>query len=489
MVVALLAAVTAAVPQAQAQEDAARRRLESGRAFLASQNYGEALKDFQTVVQTYPTSSVADDALLEIARYELDVARDPGAADTSVETLLKQFPDSDAAPMALVLKGRIALAGGQGPDQINAALASFERVPRLYDGSDAIPAALFYAGDAARLGGRRDEALARFAELTSRYPRSSWNARGLLASARSLVASGQPLPAMERLQRLRTLFPATSDAVTALEWNTILYRLYVRPPDQPPFTFNVSIGGPTGRFRDVADIGLDAQNHLIVAAKAGITILGSGNEVLRSVNVADPRSIVVGTSGRPVTIHDDGGLRDEGKPATMLATTTSDGKVKPLKLAAGVTTSAGDVLVADRDLKTLLRFSADGRPKGEFARQIPAKRLAISDLDEVAALDTDAKSIVVLGADGKVRVRIAERGAGYELRQPVDVKFDRLGHLYVLDRAAVQVFSGQDGRPIASLSVAEKSPGAFGNPQALALDSAGRMYVFDTRTNTVQVYQ
>ena len=47
---------------AQTQEDSARRRLESGRAFLKSQNYGEALKDFQVVVKPM-NHSVADDAL------------------------------------------------------------------------------------------------------------------------------------------------------------------------------------------------------------------------------------------------------------------------------------------------------------------------------------------------------------------------------------------------------------------------------------------
>ena len=49
-VIAALAAVAGL--HAQGQEDSARRRLESGRAFLQSQNYGEALKDFQVILQT-----------------------------------------------------------------------------------------------------------------------------------------------------------------------------------------------------------------------------------------------------------------------------------------------------------------------------------------------------------------------------------------------------------------------------------------------------
>ena len=84
--------------------------------------------------------------------------------------------------------------------------------------------------------------------------------------------------------------------------------------------------------------------------------------------------------------------------------------------------------------------TADGKPKGEFARQVAARRLAIGELDEVAALDTDSRTITLLSRDGKIVTKIPDRGTGYQFRQPVDVKFDRLGHLYVLDRSAVFVF-------------------------------------------------
>ena len=57
-------------------EDVARRQLESGRSFARQGNYTEALKDFRAVADTHAATSVADDALLEIARYYLDVAGD-----------------------------------------------------------------------------------------------------------------------------------------------------------------------------------------------------------------------------------------------------------------------------------------------------------------------------------------------------------------------------------------------------------------------------
>jgi tetratricopeptide (TPR) repeat protein len=115
--VVVLAAVTTS---AQTPEELARRRLESGRAFLTARNYVEALKDFEAVLQSYPTTAAADDALLEIATYQLQVARDLDAADTRIKQLLKVYPTSSSAAMALVLEGRVALARGRTPEIVNA---------------------------------------------------------------------------------------------------------------------------------------------------------------------------------------------------------------------------------------------------------------------------------------------------------------------------------------------------------------------------------
>src|SRR5918995_1890611 len=128
--ICLLAAVAAGIAvmpvRAQSSEDIARRTLESGRAFLRAQNYGEAVKDFEAVLQRYPTSSVADDALLELAIYQLEVQRDPAAAQARAKELQAKYPTSDSAAMGLVLEGRVALATGRTPQRISEAMASFD---------------------------------------------------------------------------------------------------------------------------------------------------------------------------------------------------------------------------------------------------------------------------------------------------------------------------------------------------------------------------
>src|SRR5439155_5949504 len=208
-----------AVLSAQSNEEFARRQYESGLSFMQNKRYGEALKDFQAVIDSFPRSSVADNALLQIALHALDITRDIGAAQTATDKLLKDYPDTDSAPMAHVIAGRLSMARGRAPANVDAALASFERVPRLFPGDDAVPAAGFYAGDTLRLVRRNEEALDRFRRVAMEYPRSIWAARADLAAGLCFVQSDRAQRALDELQRIRQQFPGSPEADAALNYN------------------------------------------------------------------------------------------------------------------------------------------------------------------------------------------------------------------------------------------------------------------------------
>ena len=180
-------------------------------------------------------------------------------------------------------------------------------------------------------------------------------------------------------------------------------------------------------------------------------------------------------------------LRDKGTP-TALALPKNDGTMKPLEEpGAGVGWSTGEYLITDRSGKGIQKFSADGKPLGRFAAETP-DRLAINDLDQVAALDAETKTIKVFDRDGKL-VRTIARGPGYELVKPVDLAFDALGYLYVLERlSAVLVFS-PTGALVSRVVIPEKDAGAFKQGAALALDSADRLYIYDDHEQRIQVYR
>ena len=138
--------------QAAANEEVARRQLESGRAFARQGNYTEALKDFRAVAETFATTSFADDALLEIARYYLDVEGNAAQAAEAVDQILRMYSTSDSAPDAYVMSGRLALARSRQGDDLKAAIANFDRVIRLFPNSGAV--ARSRCKQARHLGGR-----------------------------------------------------------------------------------------------------------------------------------------------------------------------------------------------------------------------------------------------------------------------------------------------------------------------------------------------
>src|SRR6185295_11853261 len=86
---ALLASgLSAQGPQsAPRDEEFARRQYESGITFMQNKRYTEALKDFQVVIDSFPRSSVADDALMQIALYQLDTLHDVAAAQKTNDKL------------------------------------------------------------------------------------------------------------------------------------------------------------------------------------------------------------------------------------------------------------------------------------------------------------------------------------------------------------------------------------------------------------------
>jgi TolA-binding protein len=486
-----LAATLVAQGGGSRDEEFARRQYESGLTFLQNKKYTEALKDFQVVIDSFPKSSVADDALMQIAMYQLDVAHNIAAAQAANEKLLKEYPDADSAPMGYVMAGRLTMAKGRTSSDVDTALASFERVPRLFPGSEAVAAAGFYAGDTLRLARRNDEALDRFRRVTMEFPRSIWAVRAALAQTACLVQAERPTRAFDDLQRVRQQFPNTPEAATAMNYNTILYRLYVRPPAQPPYAFSGKyVGSETAKYKDVVGVQFDETGHLLLGYKQGIAIFDGKAAVVKTVAAEEPSAFFIDERGRIVIARRDTLIPEGGAAQIISVPASASGKVHQAEeIPSAVALANGDRLIADRKGKTVIRFSSAGNFISNFA-SVNAERLAMDRLEDIAMIDRDSKSVVIVDRDGKALGKIPQKGTGYEFDNPVDLTFDPLGHLYVLDRsrASIYVF-GPKNRLIATVTVPEKEPGAFTKAEAFALDGAGRIYVFDDRSQRIQVYQ
>jgi outer membrane protein assembly factor BamD (BamD/ComL family) len=481
-----------AVLHGQSSEDLPRRQYESGLTFMNGQRYVEALKDFQAVIDSFPKSQVADNALLQVAIYQLDVARDLAATQAAVDQLLRTYPDTDSAPMGYVLGGRVSMAKGRSAAEVDAAVASFERVERLFPGNDAVPAAGYYAGEALRLARRYEDALERYRRVGASFPSSPWAARANLAAGYCLVQADRAPAALPEVQRVRQMMPQSPEAAAALSINSILYRLHVRAPASPAFSFSGRfIGDERANFGDVIGIRVDPSSRILLGHGKGIAVFDPQGALASTVTANQPKAFFLDEANRVVFTR-EGALHTE-RVATLPLTVPQEAPKppKPLEdIPAVVALSTGHRIVVDKNQKAVIRYSASGQYLGPFVPQINTERLAVNALDDVAMIDRDSKAISVLDRDGKMLSRILAKGPNYQLDEPVDLAFDRLGYLYVLDRgkASVLVF-GPRNRLITTFTVPEKAPGAFTRARALGLDATGRLYIFDERAKRIQVYQ
>ena len=165
----------------------------------------------------------------------------------------------------------------------------------------------------------------------------------------------------------------------------------------------------------------------------------------------------------------------------------------------------------DGNGKNIHRYGKTGTYQGPFALS-HASRLAVNAVDEVAAIDKDQKAIVFFDATGKISGKIPLKGTGYDLQNPEDLTYDAFGHLYVLDRGAIAVFSPYPAAPpAASAALAapaapaasaartyrlvtlfaepEKSVAGFHKGTAFALNQAGVIYLYDENAKRILVYR
>ena len=247
---------------AQQNEEFARRQYESGMSFLQNHRYAEALKDLQAVVDSFATSSVADNALLQIAQYQLENARDLDAAQTSADRLLKDFPTPTPH------RWRTSCPGASPSRRAARRLTSTPRWPRSSACRGCSPATMQWPRRAITPAKRcapcaaTTTRLDRYRRVTMEYPRSTGRRARALRRLPSRPA-GQGTRALPEFQRVRQQFPNPAAALDALNYNTIIYRLYVRPPAQPPYTFSgKAIGNERAELprRDRHSVGRDGRS-------------------------------------------------------------------------------------------------------------------------------------------------------------------------------------------------------------------------------------
>ncbi len=514
IVLTVCALVFAVTPQGAANQTAtdndARRRYDNGRKLMEEGLYAEAVRDLDEVAASYKDSPWAGEALALKAEYLLAIARDIPAARRDLDRL-KQY--RAVAATSYLFTGRALMAGDRDAKSLESAVQEFHRGHDFYRDSAYAAESRYREGDAMRHAGRLDDAIEEFQGLALSDPTSVWTARALLQLATCLTIRGRWQEGLSALQRLRADFEgvpaAAREMQTAIELNTIVYRLYIRkPPEQTPFRYAAAPPiAPNVRFEDVSAMTMLPTGSLVIAHKPGLVVVDRDREVLPSVRAENPVAIAARRRNESHVLS----AREDESPAFIAQRVLVAGAVPGVALRIpdppdkkkAVDDPSGLIqnwkrewLVADRGAKAIWVFDE----KGEYLRaflsataNIAPDRLAANAFDEVAVLDGDRKMVTILDREGRA-VRAIDPQA-HRFDRPVDLAFDPLGHLYVLDRGRgeVVVFPAQwvgQPRPIAVFTTPpERDPGAFRRAVALAIGARGQLFMFDEGARRIQVYQ
>ena len=181
--------------------------------------------------------------------------------------------------------------------------------------------------------------------------------------------------------------------------------------------------------------------------------------------------VLVGCGGGPKLAEVEGTLKRDGKPLE--------------KIQAAVVTPGGVTLVADDKRKRVCRFDAKGQFQGPFPdpRERQVSRMTVDGEGGIVVLDRDQKTVQVYDEAGKLLRAVAARGAGWELKRPVDVAVDPFRNTYVADEeGSVYVFSPA-GQLLTGIT------GELRKPKAITLDPTGAVLVYDEKQERVLKYK
>lgn len=493
-------------------ERAAERRFRSAEQFYAGGRYGQALRDFEAIVETMPESRLADDAALRIARHRFDVEGNPAAAEEMVDRLFRAYPAGDSIPGAHLLLGEIAIRSL--PPRPEDALAEYERVLTVGGSAGSRWSFAALTGIAAIASDFMDDRTVAGALLSALHETRSAPAsaaerfRARLLLARTLARLGESNAAFGEVAALRAdllrvirdeaadgaeaaggageAFSAARLAEEARQFATLVSRY--QSPGGPDWRFAGAIQPPQRLDRPLRVRVAEGSLHVLDRDTDELQTFTPEGEFEEAVGVEDPRDFAYpddgpagGGAAVPVVAAEEA-LIVGGNLVTLRL---ENGPERLRRIRALTVTPEGYWVWDDRE-KGVFRFARSGLYLGRVPhpRLNEVHRIERHPAGHLIVIE-DRQGVLAFDAEGR-RIFHLTRDSGFP--EPVDVAFDALGNFFVLDRdgPTLGVFD-RDFNPLVRLEGDAWSGGAVRRPVSLDVGPDGVLYVLDESTRAVAV--
>ncbi len=473
------------MPQVPSQEAMAEKLFLSGQNLIRGKYYQQAIQDFTSLLNSYPNSSYADNALLELGKYYYFVERSPQEALKKFEEIIKSFQGRETTADAYYYKGLVLSEGAATEQQLQDGLANFMRTVQFYPSSPIVEDSLYQAGLVELRLQHYEQAAEYFERCTTEYPEGHLDATAQLALGRTDLFIGKTERAMIEIQRVRGLSGDHPESGVALRWLSLLWRLYYQTKLDPSGLYKNQILQTVKSavpIEECSGLAFDPNQNLYFSdpKMTRIHVVGLDLKTIGGFSARKPGGISFDSDGAFYAADANGVLtKDIFTPLTWVKPGKRD--EEPLmKVKEIVRSSADDFYILEGSDGRVLHFTSAMKFDSIFApsTEVEMESIAIDTSDRLALLLKKEKKINIYDRRGKLLLTIPPQAAGYSFQSPIQVRFDTFGHLYVLDRDArgVVIFDRQGKLLIQS------PPGIIRTPREFAVNDSGELYLWDDKS-------
>jgi outer membrane protein assembly factor BamD (BamD/ComL family)/sugar lactone lactonase YvrE len=415
----------------------------------------QAAEEFKKIVDTFPESDYADDALYWLSKY-YQTQENYDLATKSLIRIIEKYPQADQVPTAYYELGNL-LSNTRNPSRdLGKARIYYLKMSTLYPQNTLVDTCLLAIARVSFLLEDYASGIDDARKVLWRHPQDRLGAEAQWLIARTYLRMGYELQALKECQFLRDRFPGEKLAASAKDLATQIYRHIINK------TYEPAAGVEWQSFADkplkIISLKFDNQDSVL--------LLDKQQGVLRYTPQGKFQTAIEGKGNVPQNLIE----------ATALAVDEDN-----------------DVYVLDGNNAIIYKFSSTGRqisalPIRNPAQEYPkgATSLAVSPAGIIWVADPKGGKIWELDEKGKLLgVWGKEIDKGEDLDQPADLALDQRGFLWVLDRGTKRLYKfnaqkkliGKVGNGIVAKDGKEI---VFGSPIKVTVDDAGYAFVLDT---------
>ncbi len=451
-----------------------------------------ALDEYRRLVDSYPRSSLVDDALVAIGTRLYAVSRleqlgrargeDLREAYRIFDKVRREHAQASATPEAIMRMAYLRLEPYSADRDVEHARALFESVSEIYPESEWVDDAHLGMAFCSRLDGNPAGVIADLQPFWESQAASKIRFRALLWSAESYEALGRRDQALEIYQMVREQAAGSPEALQARGRLVGLLRRTLAASGQAWLAEDSRFNGQVDDAREVTGVWASPKGWIYLADRGTGRIIRFDRQgrKLGQRPVAKPALLAFDVYGQAAVLEES--ALKVGKQRWDLAVPRQDKKLSRLRpSAAPMPRQDSNWWFVDESGEAVLEFNSSLSYERVVWKDVKSSvdRARSGAQGSVWLLDKKANRLTRLDEHGTGQA-IDLRAAPVSLRRPVDLTVDTHGAVWVLDadKNGVAVFS-----PTGEYEGFVQLKGSLNraNLEAVEVDASGALLVYDGR--------